>query len=129
MCHPMVLPRHAPGHGARRDFLCDVFLDVREVQDLADPLQDTAGGRGDGEPDRLQDPEHCSAVDLVDRHSADNREHVVLEAWKPRFMLAVLPTAFHCPVALARDLRENGGARSEEHTSELQSLLRTSYSV
>src|SRR3546814_12506235 len=25
-------------------------------------------------------------------------------------MLAVLPTAFHCPVALARDLRENGGA-------------------
>src|SRR3546814_12436375 len=93
----MVLPRQAPGHGAQRDFLCDVFLDVREGQDRADPLQDTAGGRGAGEPDRLQDPEHCSAVDLVDRHSADNREHVVLEAWTPRFILAVLPTAFPSP--------------------------------
>src|SRR3546814_4406683 len=33
------------------------------------------------------------------------------------------------PVAVDCDIRDKGRARSEEHTSELQSLMRTSYAV
>src|SRR3546814_13407745 len=39
------------------------------------------------------------------------------------------PEGLHDPAEEARPARESRGVRSEEHTSELQSLMRSSYAV
>src|SRR3546814_5753624 len=82
-------------------------------------LQHRAAGRVAAEQGALRSLEHLHVLE-VEQRSGPGAVAGVLQA---------LPTGRHDFGEVGRDRRRGAQIRSEEHTSELQSLMRISYAV
>src|SRR3546814_7843446 len=58
-----------------------------------------------------------------------NRLHQILFTWMPCWMPCWMPAQLRDLLSLSVQCKRSGRVRSEEHTSELQSLMRNSYAV
>src|SRR3546814_2446653 len=69
---------------------------------------------------------YCCLIHEFDSVCSCGRDNVPADNWQRHISVGIAITVQHHQIAIVRDIFVG---RSEEHTSELQSLMRTSYAV